>query len=239
MAWHLPGGSGILEGAVGDLFRASLASVYDLMLEEADQGMDQWEFGIPAFDGLAWPQRLSLLVEVGEAILYRHVRELTLTAVREAAVGAVTENVYMQLDIEVDESRAFGDEPVVPRYHWRRLVRQTLLADTESLRAAMCIPDEKSEDKDQWQAVIETCFSRVVLWNGDWLEERFHGRKTQAAGALKRRLGIPPGYYSAATPAPKAGDIPLVIGRMNALIASVEEDLRLYIPGFVPDLDFG
>lgn len=39
MAWHLPGGCGALTGADADLYVASLASIYDMMLQEGAEGI--------------------------------------------------------------------------------------------------------------------------------------------------------------------------------------------------------
>ena len=231
MTWRLPGGDGILSGPTAELFRASLASVYDMMLEETG-GLDPWEFGIPAFDRLAWPQRLALLVEVGECLLRPDIPAPDLTAVREAAVAAIAQNVDCQLAIEIDGAFVGEDSP--PRFYWRRLVR-AVLTEPGVLPPDEAVLEEINDDIDEWRFVAECYFWDTLLWDEDWLEEETQDAAPHAAALVKNRLGIADGYYSAIAPDPKPDEIIPLIRRMDALIGGISKDDRYFSPGFVPE----
>jgi len=235
MTWCLPGDSQFLSGATAKLFCASLASIYDMMLEETE-GLEPWDFGIPAFNRLTWPQRLALLVEVGECLLRPDIAAPDLTAVREAAVAAIAQNVDCQLAIEIDGE--FVDEDSPRRFYWRRLVR-AVLTEPGALPPEEAVLEEISDEIDEWLFFTEVHFWGTLLWDEDWLEDEVQDAAPHTAALVKNQLGIADGYYCAIAPDPKPDEIVPLIRRMDALIAGVNKDDRYFSPDFVPEnLDF-
>ena len=203
MTWRLPGDSQLLSGAAAELFCASLASIYDMMLEETG-GLDPWDFGIPAFNRLSWPQRLALLVEVGECLLRPDIPAPDLTAVREAAVAAIAQNVDCQLAIEIDGQFAGEDSP--RRFYWRRLVR-AFLTEPGVLPPGEAVPAETSDHIDEWRLVTECYFWGALLWDQDWLEDEVQDAAPHTAALVKNQLGIADGYANGFdSAAPRARD---------------------------------
>lgn len=232
MTWRLPGGDGILSGPQAALFRASLACVYDMMLQETDAGMDQWDFEIPAFDDLSWPQRLALLVEVGECLSQSDIPAPDLTAIREAAVAVIVRNVEQQLAIETDGE--FEGEGSRWQFYWRRLVR-AISTEANAGPSDEPIPEETDEDLDEWRFLTLCHFENALLWDEDWQDDEVQDSAPGAAALVKNLLGISAGYYSAIAPDPRPEEIIPLIRRMDALIAGVSGDDRHVRPGFVPD----
>jgi hypothetical protein len=231
MTWNLPGENKVLSGAMAELFRASLASVYDMMLEET-QGMEPWDFKIPSFDRLSWSQRLALLVEVGESLLRSDVPEPELTAMCEAAVAVVARNVDDQLSIEIDGD--FAEEGSPRQFYWRRVVR-AVLVEAEVPSPHETVLEVTSEELNEWLLVTESYVWGALLWDEDWLDDDTQDADPRTSALVKNQLGIADGYYSAIAPDPRPDEIIPLVRRMDALLVGVSEDDRYFHPGFVPE----
>jgi len=94
--WWTPDGERILQGAEARLFREALARTVD-MVRDDPEGL--WQFGAPPFDKLQPNQKLAVLAEVGSALLQANQPVPRLTAVREAAVGAVYEAIMLLVEM--------------------------------------------------------------------------------------------------------------------------------------------
>lgn len=230
MAWHFPDGIGTISCPIADLFVASIASAFDLLLEEVEENADQREYGIPAFDRLGWGSRLALLIEVGEATTRGDVPCPALTCVREAAIGAIWENVHLQLDLEIDACREDWP-PEYDAWYWRRAV----IACCPTELDGETVPDDHCLDSKEWHDVVDDYLVPRMLWDDDWLDEDFHDMEPSQAAALKRKLDIPADYYSSIPPDPAPGDLVGLILRANALTTRAGEAPRHYVEGFVPD----
>jgi hypothetical protein len=103
-----------------------------------------------------------------------------LTAVLEAAVGAVYESIRVMVEIEIDEPAEDRESP-----SWRELV---LAAGRE--RGIEDLLDPESEDLDNWEILVE-CLADAVLWDQDWKATDDHLDADPKAGRMvKSLLGI-------------------------------------------------
>jgi hypothetical protein len=233
MAWCLPGDVEVLSGPMADLFVASLACVYDMMLEEVVDGTEQWYFKIPVFDRLPWPQRLALLVEVAEALLRPEIKAPELTAVREAAVAAIAQNVDDQLAIETDGD--FAGEGSPWEFYWRRLVR-AIVPEPDDEPYGPIAPELANENLKDWLFITECCFWGALLWDEDWRDDEVQDVNPTTAVLIRGQLGIDADYYTSVAPDPRPDEMIPLVRRMDVLIAQVSKDDRhAFLPGFVPE----
>jgi hypothetical protein len=97
--WWTPEGQRVLKGAEAALFKEALGVLVDLVRDD-DEGM--WHFAAPPFDALQPNPKLALLAQVGTAMLRENEPMPRLTAVSEAAVGAVYETIRVMVETEID-----------------------------------------------------------------------------------------------------------------------------------------
>ena len=76
-----------------------------------------WQFGAPPFDNLQPNQKLAVLAQVGMALLRENQPMPKLTAVLEAAVGAIYEAIRVMVEMEIDQPPEWRLSPT-----WRELV---------------------------------------------------------------------------------------------------------------------
>ena len=115
-----------------------------------------------------------------------------LTAVREAAVGAVYEAIMMIVEMEIDQPAEERTSPT-----WRELV---LTACQE--QGIDELLDPASEEIDEWGMLI-SCLTDAVLWDEDWRDsESLLDADPKASRAVKGLLGIDEDYYVAVPPDP-------------------------------------
>ena len=187
--WWTPDGERILQGAEAGLFRAALGVTVD-MVREDDEGL--WQASVPPFDTLQPNQKLAVLAEVGSALLQESQPMPRLTAVREAAVGAVYEAIMPMVEMEIDQPPEGHESPT-----WRELV---LAACRE--QGIKELLDPASEELDEWDLLI-SCLTDAVLWDEDWKDdESVLDADPKASRAVKKLLGIDEDYYVAAPPDP-------------------------------------
>jgi hypothetical protein len=187
--WWTPDGERVLQGAEAQLFREALGVLVD-MVRDDDQG--NWQFNAPPFDVLHPNQKLALLAQVGSALLREDQPMPRLTAVLEAAVGAVYESIRVMVEIEIDEPAEDQEPP-----SWRELV---LAACRE--HGIEDLLDPESEDLDEWAILVE-CLADTVLWDQDWKDsESLLDADPKASKGVKQLLGIDDDYYIAVPPDP-------------------------------------
>ena len=138
--WWTPDGERTLQGPETQLFREALGVLVD-MVRDGDEGM--WQFNAPPFDNLQPNQ--AVLAQVGIALLREDQPMPKLTAVLEAAVGAVYESIRVMVEIEIDEPAEDRESP-----SWRELV---LAAGRE--RGIEDLLDPESEDLDGWEVIVD------------------------------------------------------------------------------------
>ena len=110
--WHTPNGDRKLTGAEAQAVRASIGFMIDTLECEGKELAEPWMFDIPVFDNLSWQQRIALLARVGGSLLQDESPPPELTAVNEAAVGAIYENLRHCLQFEIES----GDPDVTEDY---------------------------------------------------------------------------------------------------------------------------
>lgn len=187
--WWTPDGERTLMGAEATLFREALGTLVDLVRDD-DEGL--WQFAAPPFDALHPNQKLSLVAQVGTAVLREDQPMPRLTAVLEATVGAIYESIRIMVEIEIDQPAEELQSP-----SWRELV---LAACQE--RGMEELLDPESNDLDEWEVLVD-CLADAVLWDEDWksADELLDADPT-ASRAVKKLLGIDPDYYIAIPPDP-------------------------------------
>ncbi len=185
--WWTPDGERILQGAEATLFREALGTLVD-MIRDDDEGM--WQFDAPPFDDLQPNQKLTVLAQIGTALLREDQPKLT--AVLEAAVEAVYETIRVMVAIEIDEPVENRESP-----SWRELV---LAACRE--RGIEELLDAQSEDLDEWDVFV-SCLADGVLWDEDWKDnESLLDADPKASQAVKKLMGIDEDYYITVPPDP-------------------------------------
>ena len=96
--WHTADGDRVLRGAEAKVFAEGLL---DLAQNElVDDGESRT--GIPVFDSLTYPQKITILNQVAQAIFREEVPIPELTAVLEGAVGAVFQVLRSLVEQEVE-----------------------------------------------------------------------------------------------------------------------------------------
>jgi hypothetical protein len=207
--WWTPDGQRILQDAEGQLFREALGMVAD-MVRDDHEGI--WQVGAPPFDNLQPNQKLAVLAQVSSALLREDQPIPKLTAVLEAAVGAIYEAVRVLVEMEIDQPAEEQEST------WRELV---LAACRE--RGAEELPDAQSNDLDEWEVVVDSLVDGV-LWDEDWrADESLLDADPKASQAVKEVLGIDEDYYVAVPPDPTDEDMEGVWATLRSLTRDAAE----------------
>ncbi len=93
--WWTPDGERILRGAEARLFTDALGALVNMVRDDHES---LWQFGAPPFDDLQPNQKLAVLAQIGTALLRKDRPMPRLSAVLEAAVGAVYETVRVMVE---------------------------------------------------------------------------------------------------------------------------------------------
>ncbi len=202
--WWTPDGQRVLQGAEGRLFREALAMIVDMVRDDTEGCL---EFSAPPFDKLQPNQKLAVLAEVESALLQENQPMPKLTAVREAAVGAVYEAIMLIVEMEIDQPAEERTSPT-----WRELV---LTACQE--QGIDELLDPTSEEIDEWSTLI-SCLTDAVLWDEDWRDsESLLDADPKASRAVKKLLGIDEDYYIAVPPDPTDEEMKRVWATLRGL----------------------
>jgi hypothetical protein len=202
--WGTPDGERILQGAEAKLFREALGMTVD-MVRDDPEGL--WQFDAAPFDKLQPNQKLAVLAQVGTALLCKDQPMPRLTAVLEAAVGAVYEAVRLSVEMEIDQTPEGRESP-----SWRDLV----LAACEE-RGIEDLLDAQSGDLDEWDVLI-SCLADGILWDEDWKDsESLMDVDPKAGRAVKEMLGIDEDYYVAVPPDPSTEEMASVWATLRRL----------------------
>jgi len=219
--WRTSSGNRTLKGHEAALIRASLAYVVDMLEEESLGYADHWGFNIRLFDNLSWQQQLALLADVGEALLHEDIPAPTLSAMNEAAIGALYENVDECLQIEIDSDEpGIGD--ALDMTYWRRLLLAAFMEhDTSgaSRGPEEQLPTANCADIGEWSILLE-CVQDYVLWDADWLDDDVHmDMDPETSRFVKKSMAIAEDYYTAIAPDPTEADLVKVRARLHTLVA--------------------
>jgi hypothetical protein len=186
--WWTPDGQRVLQGTEAGLFREALGTIVD-MVRNDDEGL--WQFDAPPFDGLRPNQKLAVLAQVGSALLCEEQPMPKLTAVLEAAVGAIYEAIRVMVEMEMDQPAEGCESPT-----WRESVVATCRE-----RGIEEFIDPASEDLDGWEVLVSS-LADGVLWDEDWKDATHLDADPKASRAVKTLLGIDEDYYVTVPPDP-------------------------------------
>jgi hypothetical protein len=212
--WRTPEGERILKGAEGRLVRASLSSVVDILVEELDVAQCYDDFGVPLFDELETAQKLVMLAEVGKALFDETVPRPMHTAVAEAAVYVLYENIVQEIELEIRCHVNRGRE----RRKWRHLVLAACrqwgfdhdcgeLCDEFNGDGRWGLPDLDCTELDRWSDEVHS-LADLVFRNRDWeMADIFMDSEPAVAAAVRRRVGIDDDYYVAVAPLATASSL--------------------------------
>ena len=219
--WHTAAGDRTLTGAEATLLRESLGHVVDMI--ERDSDVDEsWPFDIPVFDSLAWQQKLALLDHVAAALFREDVPMPELTAVSEAAVAVLFENVAQCIQIEFDFAQDLDlcDDGLDPTF-WRKLVLAAI-EDTDSNQLGFIptadhphpladperqMPAPDCKDFDEWEWML-AALENFVLWDTDYvMDDLFMDVDAKTSRRRRQELGINDDYYTAIAPDPTDGEL--------------------------------
>ncbi len=201
--WHTAAGDRTLTGAEAILLRESLGHVVDMIERDADID-ESWPFDIPVFDSLAWQQKLALLANVAAALFRKDVPMPELTAVSEAAVAVLFENIAQCIQIEIDFAHDLEmcDDGLDPAF-WRKLVLAAI-EDTDSkelgfiptaaqphpLADPECqMPAPACEVLDEWEWMLEA-LENYVLWDADYAMDELFMDTAVGQGRVDRAQAV-------------------------------------------------
>ena len=193
--WHTSEGDRTLTGAEARLFKCAVLSLVEFVRDESDDDFSSWNSGIALFDDLIWSQKLAVLETVTSHLICDSGPMPGLTAVNEAAIGAIFEYVSFETDLEID------DRPAQPR--WRTMVldacRECLVIDSEIDAEFNVLPtDPLSQDRHNWHAAVQLLADRI-LWDRDYeMMGEFLDEPPEKAALLRQIMGIDDDYFAAA-----------------------------------------
>lgn len=217
--WNTQNGVRTLHGAEAALFREGLWSLWDdVELDFEDPDLDRSGTGVELFDKLQPSQMLAMLADVGEALLTSTQPAPDLTAVNEACVGAVFEQIRANLHWEIDDTRGIVDSGG-DAFSTRRLV----LAAMKEVDAGPLPPGEvelaiESSDLGRWDIAL-LVVSDAVLWDRDFEDaDSFVDRPPLESAARKHMMSIEDDYYLAVAPDPRESELPAIRERLRKLV---------------------
>ena len=184
--YHTPVGDRILSPAEARLFADSLRKIGDYLREM------ELTMGASVFDDLQRNQQIAIFHAIARALLCPDEPAPTLTAVLEAGVWCVYQNIRDMIEVELDDSAG-----LMPRAS----LRQLILAACREAEVAEELPKADCRDKREWDFPIEFLESRV-LWDYDWQLVDSADLDPDASQRLKDELGIADDYFVAAPPDP-------------------------------------
>ena len=213
--WRTSFGERTLAGPEAALVREMVGYLFyeiDVVCREADMS---YEGGISVFDRLEHEQQLSLLIEGGGALLTAQLPSPKLTAVREATVATVFEELLASIEIEIDVAESDGHEIV----YWRSLTSRAYAAEVseDECDDELTPPVAQSSDLKQWRSVVHYLAYRI-LWDRDWeMADVFMDEPPAKARLLKQQMGIDDGYFQGIPPDPTERGVTLLRRRYQKL----------------------
>ena len=191
----------MLLGAEAALFREALGSLWD-DIEMSEESDEQCLVGIVPFDNLTFGQRLTMLVEVGEALLDENVPMPNLTAVNEATVAAVFAHLAINVEIEFD----------TPDTAWRLSIGE---ACNEARQEEL--PDVQCDQLDEWELWIDSLRDRI-LWDADYEDDRILDDQPEVRRMLSNLMGISDHYHTAVADDPTPTEMNVLKKRLMAVL---------------------
>ena len=224
MTWRTQLGERHVVGAEATLLRSAIAFMHDVVEAEIRDRADAWDYGVPVFDNLEPVSKLSLLADIGEALLYETPLP-PLTAIKEGAVAAMFGAIRQLLELEIDvqnsqETSEEGDD----HHFYRTLVLEIANSDEaagtdieEDIDEEDALPTRESSDMSDWVWLVDAISERI-LWDEDYLyADELLDAAPEQARRERRRLGIARDYYLDVPPDPEETDLALIRKRLEKI----------------------
>ncbi len=201
--WHTSEGDRLLEAAEARLFKAGVTGLVERV--KAETRVDGGGYSIALFDELTWSQRLAVLESVATHLLTKTGHMPELTAVNEAAIGAVFDHISFEIDMEIEDfpSRTVWRQLVLDACHecFGDVSQENDESDDEELSEedADYLPESANSDRpDLWHPLVQSLADRI-LWDRDYeLMGEFLDEPPEKAAMLRQIMGIGDGYFAAA-----------------------------------------
>ncbi len=192
--WHTSEGDRVLDGEEAALFRAAVLALVERV---KDERAEEPAYCIQLFDELTWSQRIAVLEQVASHLLASTEKPPELTAVNEAAIGAVFEHISFEIDSEILHA------PHLVK--WRQLVLDACL---ESF--GQPVGNCESDDDDDMPTFPESCqcarhelwhpavqlLADRILWDRDYeMVAEFLDEPPEKAAMLRQIMGIDDNYF--------------------------------------------
>ena len=191
--WHTSEGDRILDGAEAALFRAAVLALVERVKDERNL---EPAYCIQLFDELTWSQRIAVLEHVASHVLASTEKPPELTAVNEAAIGAVFEHVSFEIDSEILDTPNSCD--------WRKLVLNACYesfgkpvgsGDSDEDGTPIFPESPECERHELWHATIQMLADRI-LWDRDYeMVAEFLDEPPEKAAMLRQIMGIDDNYF--------------------------------------------
>ena len=205
--WHTADGDRVLRGAEAKVFAESLL---DLAQNELVEDGDYCT-GIPVFDSLTYPQKITILCQVAHALFREEVPMPELTAVLEGAVGAVFRVLHCLVEEEVE---TVPDSDKSLRNLVSRACRDLGVEE---------VPRPSHRGIEDWRFCVD-CLHDAILWDIDYLGESiFTDLPPEQSRALKQNMCVSDGYFLAIAPDPTPKQMAGLFAVLTSLCQEVAE----------------
>lgn len=220
--WRTPKEIRVVKGPESALFRETIGTMIDELTSERDceeiEGM-QTTYRVSAFDDLPMMQRLGLLRDVSHALLRKDAPPLKLTAVNEATLAAIINNVEQLIWCEIDDEDISVAEVPRDKYYWRALLLACNHTEDSDLKHGESDDDKtevESVAKDDWEIEIQSLADRF-LWDIDFEYTDIPDMPPEQAEAERRAIGIEQDYYDTLPPDPHEDEFDSLVGQIRVL----------------------
>ena len=210
--WRTQIGNRTLKGAEAELVRESLGFMCDMLIDEFQENIEQWEYEVGVFDQLACGQRIVVLANVATYLLTDTEDFPSLNAINEGAVGAIYENIRGNIQFELDDLKSSSGSLESEQSTWRSLV---LSACKQS--GVEELPDINNLDYFEWDINLEV-LEDLVLWDRDFENgDIYFDIDPDQRSSTKNMMGIADDYFTVIAPDPTIEGVERAMKRLLEL----------------------
>jgi hypothetical protein len=136
--------------------------------------LEPTEYGVLLFDELPWPDRLCVLETVGRSLLCSTTRTISSSAVLDACVAAIFNQVLQEIDCEIEHSHEF---PLQASHAWREMTCHAFAEAFQDELDGLVMDDVKAESTDtpteipEWLRDLDADeYSSEAIERGEFIE---------------------------------------------------------------------
>lgn len=207
--WRTEVGNRVLKGAEAALFLECLGDLWT-GIELCAEIEEEHRVGVKVFDSLTTGQKLSMLVNAGEALIDPAIPAPRLTAVNEATVAAVFNQLRINLEVQFYDPECGYD------------LRPTVLAASRAVDEAGImideLPSEKCDNQEDWEFCV-SFLEDQILWDVDWADDAVLDDPPEKRDVLLALMRIDDDYYTAVAPDPSATEYEELAKRLGEVIS--------------------